>query len=224
MVVRDEADGPLAETLRHAARYVDSAVIVDDASTDDTVRVCHDALAGLPHRIVSLPESSFHREHVLRRRQWDETLAAAPDWILSLDADEVFEDDIRRHVRALVDQDDVDAISFRIFDMWDDARYRSDGLWRGHEHHRVLLVRPVPGMDPSFAPADQHAGRFPAAVHGLAQWTCTIRLRHLGWATPDRRARKLERYRRLDPDGAWGSGAQYRSILDPDPRLVHFDG
>jgi hypothetical protein len=223
MVVRDEADGPLADVLRHAATYVDAAVIVDDGSADDTVAVCRAALGDLPHEIVPLGRSLFGREHELRRLQWEHALAAGADWILCLDADERFEDSIAGHIRALVDQTEVDAVAFRLYDMWDERRYRTGPHWDAHEIHRTLLVRPVPGMDPTWPEADQHAGRLPPAVHGLATWLGTDRVRHLGWATPERRRVKLARYRRLDPDARWGSAAQYDSILDEDPALVDFD-
>lgn len=223
MVVRNEAGGRLEEVLRHAATYVDAAVIVDDASTDDTVAVCHAALGDLPHEVVSLDRSRFAREHELRRIQWEHTLAAEPDWILNLDADERFEDAIRDHVRLLVDQVDVDAIAFRIYDMWNDTQYRSDGLWLGHTTHRILLLRPVPGMAADWPASDQHAGRFPPSAGQLAQWTCTVRLQHLGWSTDAVRRAKHERYMRLDPEGRWGRLEQYASVLDEDPRLVDFD-
>jgi hypothetical protein len=224
MIVRDEAGRTLAEVLRHAATYVDAAVIIDDGSTDETVAVCHAALGELPHEVISLPESHFAREHELRRIQWQHTMAARPDWILNLDADEIFEDAIRGFVRALVDQTEVDAISFRLFDMWNDTQYRSDGHWYAHTNHRILLARPVPGMAADWPESDQHAGRFPPAVEELAQWTCTVRLKHLGWATEELRRTKHDRYRQLDPEGRWGSAEQYASILDDAPALVEFDG
>jgi len=40
MQVRNEADRYLREVLNDLSEYVDEIVIVDDASTDDTVRVC----------------------------------------------------------------------------------------------------------------------------------------------------------------------------------------
>jgi len=224
MVVRNEAGPVLERVLRHAASYVDAAVIVDDASTDDTVAACHAALGDLPHEVITLDRSRFAQEHELRRLQWEHTLAAEPDWILNLDADEVFEDAIRDHVRALVDQTLVDAISFRLYDMWNETQYRADEHWRAHTFHRIFLMRPVPGMAADWPEADQHAGRFPPAVHDLEQWTCTVRLKHLGWSSEAVRHAKHDRYRRLDPDGRWGSAAHYASILDEDPALVDFDG
>lgn len=224
MIVRNEAGRVLDEVLRHAASYVDAAVIIDDASTDETVAVCRAALGDLPHEIVTLDRSRFAQEHELRRLQWEHTLAAEPDWILNLDADELFEDAIRDLLPALVDQTQVDAYSFRLYDMWSPTQYRSDEQWSAHTFHRVLLVRPVPGMPAEWPPSDQHAGRFPPSVEELAQWTCSVRLKHLGWATDEVRRAKHDRYLRLDPDGRWGSTAQYRSILDEAPSLVDFDG
>jgi hypothetical protein len=222
MAVRNEANGFLSEVLQHAATYVDAAVIIDDASTDDTVAICHAALGDLPHDIVSLESSLFADEHRLRRLQWEHTVAAGADWILALDADERFEDAIRDHIRSLVDHTEVDAISFRLYDMWNATQYRNDGLWRAHDLYRIFLVRPVPGMAADWPPAAQHAGRFPPSVDALAQWTSTIRLQHLGWSTEAARQAKYARYRRLDPDARWGSHEQYESILAPSPTLLDF--
>lgn len=223
MVVRNESGRHLDRVLRHAASYVDAAVILDDASTDDTVEVCRAALAGIPHEVITLEQSLFGQEHRLRRLQWEHTLAAGPDWILNLDADEQFEDSIRPLIRSLVDQTEVDAVLFRLYDMWNATQYRSDGNWRGHTVHRPFLVRPTPEMDGTWPERSQHAGRLPPSVGELDFWTCSVRLKHLGWADPADRRAKYERYRQLDPDGDWSPSGHYASILDPAPTLVDFD-
>ncbi len=223
MVVRNEAGRYLDRVLRHAASYVDAAVILDDASTDGTAELCRTALADLPHEVITLERSLFGQEHRLRRLQWKHTLAADPDWILNLDADEQFEDAIRPLIRSLVDQTDVDAVLFRLYDMWSATQYRSDERWRAHTVHRPFLVRPVPGMDATWPERAQHAGRFPPSVSDLEFWTCAVRLQHLGWADPADRRAKHDRYRRLDPDGDWSPSGHYASILDPAPTLVDFD-
>ncbi len=223
MVVRNESGRFLDTVLRHAASYVDAAVIIDDASTDDTVAICRAALGDLPHEIVALEKSLFHEEHKVRRLQWRQTMAAHPDWILNLDADEIFEDSIREHLRSLVDQTDVDAISFRLYDMWNETQYREENSWTAHHLFRPFLVRPTPSTVENWSDHDQHAGRFPPSVEHLSQWTCVIRLKHLGWMRETDRRAKYERYRLLDPDGSWGSKNQYESILDLHPTLVDWD-
>jgi hypothetical protein len=223
MLVRNEADKYLAEVLSHAATYVDSAVILDDASTDATVEVCYAALRDIPHTVVALPESEFHREWLLRRKQWELTIATRPDWILMLDADEIFEDRMRDQIRQLVDQDQADAIAFRLYDMWDADHYRDDELWRAHRAPTWLrLVRNLPNLSQEWRQTDQHCGQLPLAYHRLPALGSDVRLKHLGWATPSLRQHKYDRYMRLDPDARFGSAEQYRSILDPNPSLVRW--
>jgi glycosyltransferase involved in cell wall biosynthesis len=223
MLVRNESDRFLREILTHAARYVDAAVIVDDASTDDTVAVCREALREVPHTVTTLTESLFHRESELRAIQWQATLAKEPDWVLSLDADEVFEDAIRGEIRGLIDQTEWDAVAFRMYDFWDAEHYRDDEWWRAHHIYRPFLIRVLPGMPLDWPAAAQHAGRFPQSVMELPMRMSEVRLKHLGWSTARERHRKYERYRRLDPKAVYGVRAQYESILDLEPVLRRWE-
>jgi hypothetical protein len=223
MLVKNEADRFLPEVLRAAANYVDQVLIVDDGSTDDTVAVCERILRGKPHRIVQLGESTFHDEHRLRRMQWELARAERPDWILCLDADELFESRMARELRPLVDQNSHDAIAFRLYDFWDARHYRDDPLWRAHRSFRPFLVRNLPTLGDAFHERAQHCGRWPQTVEQLRTATSDLRLKHLGWARAADRHRKYERYRQLDPDGRHGSLAQYASILDPQPNLVRWE-
>jgi hypothetical protein len=220
MLVRDEAGRFLRSVLADAARYVDEVLIVDDGSTDDSVAVCHEALRSVPHTVVSLGKSQFHDEHRLRRLQWELARARRPDWILCLDADEMFEPRMTQAMRGLIDQDRFDAIAFRLFDFWDQDHYRDDALWRAHRTFRHFLVRNLPTLDDAFQTTAQHCGRWPLAIGRLRTATSDLRLKHFGWALPADRVRKFERYRQLDPNGAHGNPAQYASILDPTPNLV----
>ena len=222
MLVKNEAERHLATVLTDAARYVDEVLIVDDGSTDDTVAVCERLLQHVPHTIVRLGTSQFHDEHKLRRLQWELARSLRPDWVLCLDADEVFETRMAREIRALVDQDAYDAIAFRLYDFWDASHYRDDALWCAHRTFRQFLVRVLPTLNDEFRTTAQHCGRWPLAVGRLRAATSDLRLKHLGWAREEDRVRKFERYRQLDPQGVHGSLQQYASILDRTPNLVAF--
>ncbi|MFZ5828403.1 MAG: glycosyltransferase [Bacillota bacterium] len=222
MLVRNEADRYLRQVLSHAASYVDAVLILDDASTDQSAALCHDLLHGREHQIVTLPASGFHREHELRQKQWELALTMEPDWILCLDADELFEERIRRDLRDLVNQGRFDAVAFRLYDFWDEAHYREDRWWRAHQFYRPFLVRPLPELEASWPARDQHCGRFPTAVARLPALQSPVRLKHLGWSRPEDRQRKYQRYMQLDPDGRFGIREQYHSILDPNPHLVRW--
>lgn len=222
MLVKDEAGRHLETVLRDAARYVDEVLIVDDGSTDDSVALCARVLQGVPHTIVRLGASQFHDEHRLRRLQWELARARHPDWILCLDADELFEARMARELRGLVDQDAYDAVAFRLYDFWDDRHYRDDALWCAHRTVRPFLVRALPDLADEFLVAAQHCGRWPQSVARLRTANSDLRLKHLGWSRAEDRAKKHERYRALDPEARHGSAAQYASILDRAPNLVAF--
>jgi hypothetical protein len=155
---------------------------------------------------------------MLRKQQWDETVQTGTDWILTIDADEIFEDAFASHVRELI-QAPVDAYYFRLYDFWNEAQYRDDQYWSAHRSYRPFLVRNTCGAG-SWRETAQHCGRFPVQVSNLKYLLSDLRLRHYGWAKPEDRAAKYSRYMQLDPNGVYGWKEQYESILDPNPNLV----
>lgn len=223
MVVRNEADRFLRQVLTNAAQFVDEAVILDDGSTDGTAALCAELLQGIPYQIVQLPASLFKEEHKLRRLQWELTVATRPDWILNLDADELCEDRLALAIRSLIDQDEVDLIGLSLYDMWNETHYRADALWTAHQRSWPFLVRWNPNMSDEWRLADHHCGRWPIAADGLRAKGAPLRVKHLGWSRPADRQAKYERYMANDPEGRFGSLAQYQSILDPTPNLVPWE-
>lgn len=220
MQVRNEADRYLPMVLSELSEFVDDIVIVDDASTDKTPEVCRSFRK--VRKLVVLTESLFGREWELRALLWRVAVAEEPDWLLAVDADEVYEDRAKEAVRTLIDQDRFDWVGFRIFDFWGGTtHYREDEHWNLHLRHTVTLVRYLPGYHYFFPPMDLHAPRIPLSYAALPGIRTELRVKHFGWAeSEEQRRRKYERYLALDPEGKWGRLEQYRSILDPNPRLL----
>ena len=218
MLVRNEAGRYLETVLRQAARYIDNAVILDDASEDGTAAVCKEVLAGVPLTLVTNPGPSFDNEVRLRRQLWELVAATDPEWILILDADEIIENG--GELRAALARTEADVISLRLYDMWDDQHYRDDRFWQAHRHWRPFLVRYRPGFAYRWQETPLHCGRFPANISGLRTEGLPWRVQHLGWARPEDRLEKHARYKKLDPAAKYGSAGQYLSILDPAPNLL----
>jgi glycosyltransferase involved in cell wall biosynthesis len=216
MPVHNEAGRYLREVLESAARYADRIVVVDDCSTDESAEVAL-AFGAEVHRTR---EPLFGNEVRLRETLWEAATATRPEWILALDADELFEAGFEAVVPGLLRQAAYGWFAFRLYDLWDDRRhYRDDALWTAHTRWWPMLVRYREGFPYRFRQQAHHCGRLPEnALQGQGA-ACTAKLLHLGWLRPDDRRRKYERYMRLDPGGRWGSLAQYESILDPQPRL-----
>lgn len=219
MLVRNEADRFLERVLRHAAGYVDHIVVLDDASTDTSAEICRQAAGSVPLTLLSNALPAFANEITLRKQLWDLAVNAGNEWILILDADELFEDEIAAAIRNLIAHEDCDAVCFRLYDMWTETQYRDDRWWRAHHVYRPFLVRYRDTAAYTWHETPQHCGRFPCNLSSARMALSDIRLRHLGWQRAADRITKYERYSALDPKGCYGSREQYESILDPQPHL-----
>ncbi len=223
MVVKNEANNYLKNVLTEHKQYIDEAVIIDDGSTDDTVDICLEALDGIPIHLIRNPTSKFSNEIELRKQQWEETLKTNPDWILNLDADEMFEEKFRFNVRSLINQNKTDVCCFRLYDFWDMDHYRDDELWCAHKTFRPFLLRYQKDFPYQWKETAQHCGRFPHNILLQPYDLSPMRLKHYGWANYSKRASKFERYLELDPEFKYGSKEQILSILDEQPNLIKWD-
>ncbi len=223
MTVHNESGRYLESVLKQAAKCVDEVVIIDDASTDNTVEICEEILKNIPHRIIKNKKSMFKNEYKLRTKQWKETLKQKPGWILNLDADEVLEDGFEKMIREIVKIDYVDLYNFKLFDMWNETEYRDDNLWNAHTRYMPFMVRYQPKFKYKFKKSKQHCGRLPKNIYRLTGIDFDLRIKHFGWAREEDRKSKYERYMKLDKDGKCGSLEQYKSILDKNPNLKKFE-
>ena len=223
MIVRNESNNYLETVLKDAIQYVDEVLIIDDASEDNTVEICEKVLYNIPHKIIVNEYSMFSTEYKLRKKQWEETIKLNPGWIIFLDADEIFEDKMKRDIKYLISNKEIDLYNFRLFDMWNKEEYREDKYWNIHTHYMPFLMRYQPKFHYLFKKTNQHCGRLPKNTYIMNQCNSEIRCKHLGWSRIEDRKRKYERYMKLDATGKDGSIEQYNSILDENPHLVRFE-
>ena len=224
MIVKNEGSRYLKRALESAREYIDYAVIIDDGSTDNTVEVIKNALDGyVPYKLIENKESTFSNETKLRRQQWKETIATNPEWMLFLDADEIFEEKFKVDIRELMQDTEVDGFTFRLYDFWNEDNYREDTYWNAHSSYRLFMVRYQEKFRYTFTNTAQHCGRLPNNCEKLKFKRTHLRLKHYGWAIEDDRREKYDRYMKLDPDGKFGILGQYLSILDKEPNLVKWN-
>jgi glycosyltransferase involved in cell wall biosynthesis len=220
MIMKNEADRYLRSVLTAAKEYITDAVIIDDASTDNSIAVAQEVLEGLPLRIIQNKQSKFSNEFILRKQQWDETVKTNPEWVVVLDADEIFEARFKDEVKELISDPQTDVFCFRLYDFWDPSHYRDDQYWSAHNTLRPFLVRYKPGIEYKWNETAQHCGRLPLTIATFAAKGSELRLKHFGWAKKEHRLEKYNRYMRLDPGAKFGWKEQYESILDENPHLV----
>lgn len=223
MIVKNEERRYLKQVLSSLCGHIDEAVIIDDNSSDNTVNLCKEILKDIPLYIIQNKKSMFAHEAELRKKQWSETIKTNPDWILSLDADEIFEDGFWENAQRLIDNPDYDFYCFRLYDMWDEAHYREDKHWNAHSIYRPFLMRYQPDFNYRWNEISQHCGRFPVNTFSFPRADSEFRVKHFGWATIKDRTAKNKRYGLLDPDAIYGSKGQYDSIMDLRPNLIKWE-
>lgn len=222
MVVRNEAGRYLKACLDHLSRYVDEMVILDDASTDATYEIC----AG--YAKVKVLERNEHplfweNEFALRQKLWEMTKATRPEWVLAIDADEIFEDRIIYERHQLLTGKHY-WVAFRLFEFWGSLTYyRVDKMWNPYNRFGIYIFRYIPGFRYRWHPQPLHCGRVPCNLLHFDGLYSDIRLRHYGWANPCEHRSKYRLYTERDPQGKYSPLSHYQSILDPDPVLERWE-
>lgn len=219
MIVRNEEGRFLEKALLHHRKIIDRAVIIDDNCADGTIEIIKNILADKEIFIIKNDESLFDREHLLRKKQWLETIKTHPDWILNLDADEIMEENYFDKLKPILSQTGQRQIGFRLHDMWDIDHYRDDHLWNAHMRVWPFLFRYTPFFNYEWNKMDHHCGRFPTNLGFFETLDSQIRIKHMGWSSEKIRMEKYQRYARLDPNAHYGVKEQYQSILDKSPIL-----
>lgn len=222
LMVRNEGDRFLREMLESVKPIIDEAVILDDASSDDTVKIIKEILSNKKILLLQNKQSGFSKEYKNRKKLWKATVSTKPDWILALDADEILDPAAADIFPALLDNPSVDAFGFYWYNMWDKIHYRLDDLWKVNP--QIALIRFQPKFHYRFNHKKQHCGRFPSNVYDLYDYcNFPLKIKHLGWMRDEDKKNKYQRYIKLDPKGKYNSLAQYESILDKAPNLIKYD-
>ncbi|WP_258112315.1 glycosyltransferase [Alicyclobacillus sp. SP_1] len=220
MQVRNEANRYLQSVLNDLSEYVDELVVLDDASTDDT----YDLVSTYP-KVVSLQraEDSLYGVHegALKQRLFAATVATEPDWILALDADEMFERRFKQEVRSLINQTQWDWYAFRFYHFWhSQTHYRIDKLWAPTQYG-PRLFRYMRGAVYRWNDQALHGGSLPNnLVSDFPGRTSDLRIKHYGYAgSSEETLAKYQFYITRDPDSEFCPRHHYDSMLDQNPQL-----
>lgn len=130
------------------------------------------------------------------------------DYIICLDADEVVFD--HHLIRSGIKQNMGLRIPFRFFEMWGESEYRVDGQWRPYEAPICFPYREYG----HFYNKALASGRQPTYVGQIRAAPVLGTVLHYGYARPEDRQAKYERYMRLD-GGQFHDIGHLKSIMGP---------
>ena len=230
MLTHNESGRYLERVIENTLLFCDEIVILDDHSTDfkKTRKMIDDfnffAGTGKPLVFLYKSENSWKNESELRKELLEKALKNNPDWLIAIDADELYEADrMNEQLHYLISQTNADWIGFRFYDMWDEENYRDDDIWPAGTYYGPRMFKVTPDERYTFPDKKRHCGSVPVQAFKRSGINCSVRVKHLGWAKNDDRDRKyLERVAE-DPDSGIFPREIYDAILDPSPTLVKWD-
>lgn len=219
MLVRNEGQRYLKQCLDSLSGFVDELVVWDDASTDNTAEICcsYSILRAMGRSANSI---FWQNESALRQQLLDLTLETAPQWIMAIDADEIFEDKAKKVMHALL-KGDHNWVAFPFYDFWGStSHYRVDGLWNPKGRYMPMVFRINSRQQHYVFPQQRlHCGRLPLGAVTGKGLKVNLRLKHFGWANSEEHRKKYLRYIEADPDGKHSPLSHYHSILLSKPSL-----
>lgn len=221
MIVKNEFDRYLKQSIEHLLTYCDEVRVLDDGSTDGGF----EWLGGLnkPVFVKKNPGPSFF-EHEGRARQalLEYTMTAKPDFVLSIDADEFVSDGFS--LRQMITTRPQDSIfTLNMVEVWNaypmTLDLRVDGLWGPRKC--PILWRAPSQLGGNWRMIDRAlaCGREPIAVIETRQKTGTdVQILHFGWACKADREERAHRYEVHDA-GQFHNNHHLQSILWPDGKV-----
>jgi glycosyltransferase involved in cell wall biosynthesis len=142
MRVRNEARW-LEASLR-AQHFCDHIVLLDDNSTDETKAIC-DEFDGSVSYLKKLHDHGYEEGPDREYLAWYAGKFHYPDWICSMDGDEVLLEDTWDRVMPQLDNPDVHVIDVLNLHLWDnDFTVRVDGAWRYQYRQRFWRFKQGP--------------------------------------------------------------------------------
>jgi glycosyltransferase involved in cell wall biosynthesis len=222
MLVRNEEHRWLDLVLQQMLQICDRVVVLDDDSTDNTAQICMDYGC----EVYTSQSSRWGvNEREARMDLFEKTITKVEhgEWILCLDADELFVNSHIPYIEYLFNSlsNDINGIAFRLYDMWSETHYREDQHWQAHRYYWPMAIRYHNQFPYHWLDKKLHCGRFPANASAKCLPTM-IPIKHMGWSREEDRLKKYARYMECDPEGKEGILAQYLSIIDKSPNLVKF--
>lgn len=133
-----------------------------------------------------------------------------PDWIIALDADEVFCPSFTRDEAETLAESGEIAFNFLVVNLYNDEEHfaHSVGIQR---FWNIRFYKYLPEYGLQFQRKALHCGLAPPISYKYG-WHAPYYLLHYGLMLPEDRQRKQERYRKYDPNKRYKAGAYYDEL------------
>ncbi len=225
MPVKNESDRYLERVLENTLTFAEEIAILDDHSDPDQYAKLLDIQnkLGCDKIHVAQATATWDNESELRAELLRFALTRSPDWLIAVDADELYEPDMAGVVKEYMTQQSIDVVAFRFYDMWNDEyHYRDDDFFPAATVYAPRMFRVKNGTEYHFNGKLKHCGSIPQNIVDDVFLPSSIRVKHLGYMNPQDRTRKYREKTQDDPTYQYYSKEIYDAILDNDPPCVEW--
>jgi len=216
----------IKKSLKSISDICKEIVIFDDGSTDDTVKICENFPQVVEiHSQKDLSFDEARDKNILLKM----ALSRNPDFILSLDGDEIIMPNSKQHLfyELNVLYPNVNLFEFKELYVWDKPnQYRCDGIFNNTWSKKLFRLKDQPKnlkiYDSAF-PGNLHCGSLPSNLIEQNQIVKSkIKILHYGYYDEEIRRKKYDFYTKLDPNNVDFDG--YKHIFSGNSKLAGPNG
>lgn len=196
----------LKKTLNEFKRLCDNVIIATNNADENTTKIIE----------------SFGFSHYADNREWGiyqpdiktDLLTKAgqfnPDWIIALDADEVFAPEFTREEAERLASGKEIAYYFMVVNLYNDEKHfaHSNGIQR---FWNIRYYKYLPQFGLQFIRKNLHCGLGPPIAYKYG-WHAPYYILHYGLMDKEDRQRKQARYKKYDPNKRFKAGAYYDEL------------
>jgi len=208
----------IKKSLESVSSFCDSIVILDNGSTDNTLKICKDSPNVVD--IVEQPNLPFDEARD-RNTLLQKALELKPDYILSMDGDEILmpnsKEILEEELEILYPNSNV--FTFQFLYMWDKFnQYRYDGVYENIWQQRLFKTSNQPEnlkiFDTNYS-GNTHASSIPNnAIGQKFPIRSNVKILHYGYFDDHLRQQKFHFYNELTPNNE--EQDMYRHIISGD--------
>ena len=216
MNVKDE-ERWIARVLESALKVCETVCIIDDYSTDRTKQICREF-----ERVELWPSRFEPRKDKTRDKNfiYNKAKAHDPDWILTIDGDEILEDDALSILEREVEETVTNAFGLQILYVWDNEGWiRTDGVYKSFYRPSVFRHFRRSRIEYKATPfgGNLHCPNVPQEFlhrHGRSR----ARILHYGYFDRPLRVKKYNLLMEVDPSNEGED--YYRHVIQGDVEQI----
>lgn len=204
----------LERTLNEFKRLCDDAMIATNNADAETISLIEKF--GFKHYEDNREWGKFQPD--IKTNLLEKIGTLNPDWIIALDADEVFAPEFTREEAEKLANTKEIAWYFMIVNLYNDEQHfaHSAGIQR---FWNIRFYKYAPEYGLQFQRKALHCGLGPPITYKYG-WHAPFYVKHFGLMLPEDRQRKKDRYAVYDPNRIHKSGAYYDELGEELPMRI----